>query len=65
MPLPESLRFRACDSVSEVSSMERRTRPAPTRILLVSSPPPPMGGVQIWTVTLLRRGCRSRSQSTS
>lgn len=36
--------------------MERPTRPAPTRVLLVSPLPPPMGGMQTWTETLLRRG---------
>ena len=41
---------------SEVFWMVRPTRPVPTRILLVSPLPPPMGGVQTWTETLLRRG---------
>ena len=36
--------------------MKRPSRPVPTRILLVSPLPPPMGGVQTWTETLLRRG---------
>ena len=36
--------------------MERSTRPASTRVLLVSPLPPPMGGMQTWTETLLRRG---------
>ena len=36
--------------------MERSTRSASTRVLLVSPLPPPMGGMQTWTETLLRRG---------
>ena len=36
--------------------MEHSTRPEPTRILLVSPLPPPLGGMQTWTETLLRRG---------
>ena len=36
--------------------MERPTPTAPTRILLVSPLPPPLGGMQTWTETLLRRG---------
>lgn len=36
--------------------MDHQTRSAPTRILLVSPLPPPPGGMQTWTETLLRRG---------
>ena len=36
--------------------VEHPTPTAPTRILLVSPLPPPLGGMQTWTETLLRRG---------
>ena len=42
--------------VSEDPEMEHSNPTAPTRILLVSPLPPPLGGMQTWTETLLRRG---------
>ena len=40
----------------DTAEMDRSTPCALTRVLLVSPLPPPVGGMQTWTETLLRRG---------